>query len=69
MATAPRMTVTQHADKEIALKAEIAEFIRQLSESEYRTKREKEAISADLQAKRVELREHIAIPLSDLDRG
>jgi hypothetical protein len=63
------MTVTQHADKEIALKAEIAEFIRQLSESEYRTKREKEAISADLQAKRVELREHIAIPLSDLDRG
>jgi hypothetical protein len=65
----PRMTVTQHADKEIALKAEIAEFIRQLSESEYRTKREKEAISADLQAKRVELREHIAIPLSDLDRG
>jgi hypothetical protein len=65
----PRMTVTQHADKEIALKAEIAEFIRQLSESEYRTKREKEAISADLQAKRLELREHIAIPLSDLDRG
>jgi hypothetical protein len=63
------MTVTQHADKEIALKAEIAEFIRQLSESEYRTKREKEAISADLQAKRLELREHIAIPLSDLDRG
>ena len=66
---ASRMTVTQHADKEIALKAEIAEFIRQLSESEYRTKREKEAISADLQAKRLELREHIAIPLSDLDRG
>ena len=65
----PRMTVTQHADKEIALKADIAEFIRQLSESEYRTKREKEAISADLQAKRLELREHIAIPLSDLDRG
>jgi hypothetical protein len=63
------MTVTQHADKEIALKADIAEFIRQLSESEYRTKREKEAISADLQAKRLELREHIAIPLSDLDRG
>jgi hypothetical protein len=65
----PKMTVTQHADKEIALKADIAEFIRQLSESEYRTKREKEAISADLQAKRLELREHIAIPLSDLDRG
>jgi hypothetical protein len=65
----PKMTVTQHADKEIALKADIAEFIRQLSENEYRTKREKEAISADLQAKRLELREHIAIPLSDLDRG
>jgi citrate synthase len=63
------MTVTQHADKEIALKAEIEELIRQLRDSEYRTKREKEAISADLQAKRVELREHIAIPLSDLDRG
>jgi hypothetical protein len=65
----PKMTVTQHADKEIALKAEIEELIRQLRDSEYRTKREKEAISADLQAKRVELREHIAIPLSDLDRG
>jgi hypothetical protein len=63
------MTVTQHADKEIALKAEIEELIRQLRDSEYRTKREKEAISVDLQAKRVELREHIAIPLSDLDRG
>ena len=69
MATAPRMTVTQHADKELALKAEIEELIRQLRDSEYRTKREKEAISVDLQAKRVELREHIAIPLSDLDRG
>jgi len=66
---ASRMTVTQHADKEIALKAEIEELIRQLRDSEYRTKREKEAISFDLQAKRVELREHIAIPLSDLDRG
>jgi len=65
----PKMTVTQHADKEIALKADIEELIRQLRDSEYRTKREKEAISADLQAKRVELREHIAIPLSDLDRG
>ena len=65
----PKMTVTQHADKELALKAEIEEFIRQLRDSEYRTKREKEAISFDLQAKRVELREHIAIPLSDLDRG
>lgn len=69
MATAPRMTVTQHADKEIALKADIEELIRQLRDSEYRTKREKEAVSLDLQAKRVELREHIAIPLSDLDRG
>ncbi len=65
----PKMTVTQHADKEIALKAEIEELIRQLRDSEYRTKREKEAISVDLQAKRVELREHIAIQLSDLDRG
>jgi len=65
----PKMTVTQHADKEIALKADIEELIRQLRDSEYRTKREKEAISVDLQAKRVELREHIAIPLSDLDRG
>ena len=65
----PRMTVTQHADKEIALKADIEELIRQLRDSEYRTKREKDAISCDLQAKRAELREHIAIPLSDLDRG
>ena len=65
----PRMTVTQHADKEIALKADIEELIRQLRDSGYRTKREKEAISFDLQAKRAELREHIAIPLSDLDRG
>lgn len=66
---APKMTVTQHADKEIALKADIEELIRQLRDSEYRTKREKEAISFDLQAKRVELRDHIGIPLSDLDRG
>jgi hypothetical protein len=65
----PKMTVTQHADKELALKAEIEELIRQLRDSEYRTKREKEAVSFDLQAKRAELREHIAIPLSDLDRG
>jgi len=65
----PRMTVTQHADKEIALKAEIEELMRQLRDSEYRTKREKEALSFDLQAKRAELREHIQIPLSDLDRG
>jgi len=65
----PKMTVTQHADKEIALKAEIEELIRQLRDSGYRTKREKEAISFDLQAKRAELREHIAIPLADLDRG
>ena len=65
----PKMTVTQHADKELALKAEIEELIRQLRDSDYRTKREKEAISFDLQAKRAELREHIAIPLSDLDRG
>ena len=65
----PKMTVTQHADKELALKADIEELIRQLRDSEYRTKREKEAISFDLQAKRAELREHIAIPLSDLDRG
>jgi len=65
----PKMTVTQHADKELALKAEIEELIRQIRDSEYRTKREKEAISFDLQAKRAELREHIQIPLSDLDRG
>ena len=63
----PKMTPAQHADKELALKAEIAELVAQMSEGDYRTKTEKAAISYKLQAKRQELVDHLAIPLTDLD--
>jgi hypothetical protein len=61
-----KMTVTEHADIEIALKAEIAELVRQLRESEYRTKTEKAVINMKLAEKRATLREHISIPISEL---
>lgn len=65
----PKMTPAQHADKELALKAEIADLVTQLSEGEYRTKTEKAALSYKLQTKRQELSDHIAIPISELDLG
>lgn len=65
----PKMTPAQHADKELALKAEIAGLVTQLSEGEYRTKTEKAALSYKLQAKRQELQEHLAIGIADLDLG
>lgn len=49
-----------HADTELALRAEIKDFTDMLSNQDYRTKVEKEAISAALQAKRAELNDHIA---------
>lgn len=49
-----------HADTELALRAEIKDFTDMLSNQDYRTKVEKEAISAALQAKRQELNDHIA---------
>ena len=49
-----------HADKELQLRQEIKDFIAMLENQEYRTKVEKEAISAALQAKRQELNDHIA---------
>ena len=49
-----------HADKELELRQEIKDFIAMLENQEYRTKVEKEAISAALQAKRQELNDHIA---------
>jgi hypothetical protein len=50
-----------HADKELALRAEIKEFTEMLSNQDYRTKTEKEAISAALQEKRAELNAHLGI--------
>jgi hypothetical protein len=49
-----------HADRELALRAEIREYIAMLESKDYRTKVEKEAISAVLQAKRQELNDHLA---------
>ena len=49
-----------HADKELELRQEIKDFIAMLENKDYRTKIEKEAISAALQAKRAELNDHIA---------
>jgi hypothetical protein len=49
-----------HADRELELRQEIRDFIAMLENKEYRTKIEKEAISAALQAKRAELNDHIA---------
>ena len=50
-----------HADKELALRAEIKEFTDMLSNQDYRTKVEKSAISAALQEKRQELNAHLAL--------
>jgi hypothetical protein len=49
-----------HADRELELRQEIKDFIAMLENKDYRTKIEKEAISAALQAKRAELNDHIA---------
>jgi hypothetical protein len=49
-----------HADRELELRQEIRDFIAMLENKDYRTKIEKEAISAALQAKRAELNDHIA---------
>jgi hypothetical protein len=49
-----------HADRELELRQEIKDFIAMLENQDYRTKVEKEAISAALQAKRQELNDHIA---------
>jgi hypothetical protein len=49
-----------HADKELELRQEIKDFIVMLENKDYRTKIEKEAISAALQEKRQELNDHIA---------
>lgn len=68
MATA-KMTPAQHADKELALKAEIAALVDELGQSNYRTKIEKQALSYKLQTKRQELQEHLAITLDQLDLG
>jgi hypothetical protein len=50
-----------HADKELAIRAEIRELTDMLSNQEYRTKTEKEAISAALQEKRQELNAHLGL--------
>lgn len=68
MATA-KMTVAEHADKELALKAEIDALILEMKEGNYRTKMEKQALSIKLQNKREELLAHKAIPITDLDLG
>jgi hypothetical protein len=49
-----------HADRELELRAEIQSYVDMLSNGEYRTKVEKEAISAVLQEKRQELNAHLA---------
>ena len=50
-----------HADQELAIRAEIKELTEMLSNQDYRTKTEKEAISAALQEKRRELNTHLGI--------
>jgi len=50
-----------HADTELAIRAEIRELTDMLSNQEYRTKTEKEAISAALQEKRQELNAHLGL--------
>jgi hypothetical protein len=50
-----------HADTELAIRAEIKELTEMLSNQDYRTKTEKEAISAALQEKRAELNAHLGI--------
>ena len=48
-----------HADRELEIRAEIKEFQDMLSNQEYRTKVEKEAIGNALQEKRRELNAHL----------
>ena len=48
-----------HITKELALKAEITEMLADLAAKNYRTKTEKAAKSAALQAKRLELSAHL----------
>jgi hypothetical protein len=58
------MTIAEaraHADKELALRAEIKEIMEMISNQEYRTKTEKVAFSAALQEKRAELNAHLAL--------
>jgi hypothetical protein len=50
-----------HADRELAIRAEIKELTDMLSNQEYRTKTEKSAFSALLQEKRAELNAHLGI--------
>jgi hypothetical protein len=50
-----------HADKELALRAEIKELTDMLSNQDYRTKTEKMAISGVLQEKRAELNAHLGL--------
>lgn len=50
-----------HADKELALRAEIKELSDMISNGEYRTKVEKSAIGNALQEKRRELNDHLAL--------
>ena len=49
-----------HADRELELRQEIRDFTAMLENKDYRTKVEKEAISAALQEKRQELNDHLA---------
>lgn len=49
-----------HADKELAIRAELKELQDMLENKDYRTKVEKAAIGAAIQAKREELNAHIA---------
>lgn len=49
-----------HADKELAIRAELAELQAMLENKDYRTKVEKAAIGAAIQDKRNELTAHIA---------
>ena len=56
-----REELEAHVQKELALKAEIETLIATLRASEYRTKTEKQFISDELAAKRLELREHLGL--------
>jgi hypothetical protein len=49
-----------HADRELAIKAELKELQDMMENQDYRTKTEKLAISASLQEKRKELNDHLA---------
>jgi hypothetical protein len=49
-----------HADRELAIKAELKELQDMMENQDYRTKTEKLAVSAALQEKRKELNDHLA---------